>query len=218
MISAIIPCKDERPEVLAATVESALAVCDEVVICDDGSADPVRFEHEAVRIVRHAKARGPAAAANAAAKAASGLFVARLDCGDRFYMSKREQLAVHIHENVQASFSLAVNERNGKPWPVPATWRTQLFNDAVFPVSSTVVSKALFAMVGGYDESLRYCDDWDFCVRVQAAHGWTPVLIITGTATCWDGGHTDLWNDETKKQRWSLDHAKVATLARSLAR
>lgn len=216
--STFIPCKDERRETLLATVESALAVTDEVVVCDDGSAEPLVLDLPRVRVVRHAKAKGPAAAANTAAAHCIGLFLARLDCGDRFYMSKREQLLSHEQANCQASFSLTVDERTGQPRPLNPQWANKIWSDNQFTASSTIISRALFNAVGGYDETLRYCDDWDFAVRVQAHYRWTPILIVSGTATQWDGGHSALWNDTTKVKRWSLDHARVATRARELRR
>jgi glycosyltransferase involved in cell wall biosynthesis len=217
MITAIIPCKDEREDRLMMAVDSAAAVCDEVIVCDDGSTVPVVIDMPKVRVVRNAKALGPPAACNVAADAATGLYLARLDCGDKFFMSKREQIVAHLQDGIQASFSVTVCEKTGIKYGTNPQWQTKLYSDNVFAASSTIISRALFKAVGGYDESLRYCDDWDFHVRVQAEHGWHPVLILSGTSTQWDGGHTDLWNDEQKIKRWSSDHAKVAGRARALS-
>ncbi|MEJ2884824.1 glycosyltransferase [Actinomycetospora aeridis] len=82
-VSVVVPVRDRPDELarlLAALGGSGVA---EVVVVDDGSADPdatvrVAATHGA-RIVRHAVSRGPAAARNTGAGASTGALVAFLD-------------------------------------------------------------------------------------------------------------------------------------------
>jgi glycosyltransferase involved in cell wall biosynthesis len=88
-ISVCIPCRDQGPY-LAAAVGSVLAQGDdrvEIVVCDDGSAQPLgpalaAFAGASVRILRHESPRGAAAARNTCLAAARGRYIAFLDADD----------------------------------------------------------------------------------------------------------------------------------------
>ncbi|GLZ45620.1 putative glycosyltransferase [Actinomycetospora sp. NBRC 106375] len=82
-VSVVVPVRD-RPAELARLLDALRATAPglgEVVVVDDGSADPAATERAAfgARVVRHATSRGPAAARNTGAAAASGALVAFLD-------------------------------------------------------------------------------------------------------------------------------------------
>ncbi len=84
-VSVVVPVRD-RPRELARLLDAVRATAPgvgEVVVVDDGSADPdattrVAAAHGA-RVVAHATSRGPAAARNTGAAAATGELVAFLD-------------------------------------------------------------------------------------------------------------------------------------------
>lgn len=80
-VSVVVPVRD-RPRELARLL-GALEGVGEVVVVDDGSADPSATERVAAaggaRVVRHDVSRGPAAARNTGAGAATGELVAFLD-------------------------------------------------------------------------------------------------------------------------------------------
>jgi glycosyltransferase involved in cell wall biosynthesis len=84
--SIVIPTRD-RPALLARAVESALAQTHEsleVVVVDDGSAEPVeRPKHPRAQVIRHPRARGSAAARNTGLAGARGPWVSFLDDDDR---------------------------------------------------------------------------------------------------------------------------------------
>ena len=83
--SIVIPTRD-RPALLARAVESALAQTHEsleVVVVDDGSAEPVeRPKHPRAQVIRHPRARGSAAARNTGLAGARGPWVSFLDDDD----------------------------------------------------------------------------------------------------------------------------------------
>jgi hypothetical protein len=83
--SIVIPTRD-RPLLLSRAVDSALAQTHEsleVVVVDDGSAEPVELaSHPRVRVIRHPQARGSAAARNTGLASARGRCVAFLDDDD----------------------------------------------------------------------------------------------------------------------------------------
>ncbi|MDD7941780.1 glycosyltransferase [Actinomycetospora lutea] len=82
-VSVVVPVRDRPAELarlLAAVVDSGVG---EVVVVDDGSADPAATARVAAsagaRVVRHDVSRGPAAARNTGAAASTGALVAFLD-------------------------------------------------------------------------------------------------------------------------------------------
>ncbi|GAA4809780.1 mycofactocin biosynthesis glycosyltransferase MftF [Actinomycetospora chlora] len=82
-VSVVVPVRD-RPRELArllAALRATAPELGEVVVVDDGSADPEATVRAApgARVVRHATSRGPAAARNTGAAAATGALVAFLD-------------------------------------------------------------------------------------------------------------------------------------------
>ncbi|MHC1558846.1 glycosyltransferase [Actinomycetospora sp. C-140] len=82
-VSVVVPVRD-RPAELARLLDALRATAPglgEVVVVDDGSTDPAATQRAAsgARVVRHATSRGPAAARNTGAAAASGALVAFLD-------------------------------------------------------------------------------------------------------------------------------------------
>lgn len=86
LVSIVIPTKD-RPELLPEAVATALAQTIEdveVIVVDDGSAEPVRLAPDPrVRIIRHEHAQGNAAARNAGLAVARGRWFTCLDDDDR---------------------------------------------------------------------------------------------------------------------------------------
>ena len=188
MIATILPVYNEHRPRLLDSVASALAVSDLVVVSDDGSRDPIE-PIEGVEIVRNANA-GPAAAMNRGAEAALSLGatrIARLDVGDRFLAdAKRRQL--ERTEPALASWHFDLVEH--RVFQPPARWQNRIFTDGAFCIDTCVVSADVWREFGGFDESLRWGDDWDFTMRVQHAVGWTMHEEVTCEAGAFPGGHT----------------------------
>lgn len=205
MIATIIPCYNEPRGRLAATVESALEVSDLVVIADDGSREPASHwqadsDARAVIAVRQPNA-GPAAAMNLGAYEAIKLGatrLCRLDVGDSFRAdAKRRQLALAGPALCSWHFDLV----EGKTFTPLPHWQRQIYWDGAFCIDTIVVAVDLWREVGGFDVSLRYGDDWDFAMRVQATCGWEMFPEVTCEAGAFPGGHTKGADvDPVKKQ------------------
>jgi glycosyltransferase involved in cell wall biosynthesis len=180
-VSVLIPCWNEPPERLRATVSSASAA-DEVIVVDDGSDEHV---DGAVRI-EHA---GIAAALNAGARAATGDYVCWLSVGDRMYPSKVAlQLGWMLEHGHVASFHDYENS-DGVFRTLPG-WRTRLETDNQFCGSTVMVARCV-ALALPWDESLTYAVDWDWACRVEFdGPGWAHMPGVLGAAYELPGGHT----------------------------
>ena len=200
----IVPHHNEPMTVLEATVESALALdcCEGVVVVDDASAEPpdvdvweiseLRFSY-----VKLAENRGPAGAINAGIRHLEHFItgdplVARLDCGDLLTEGRGVQVGLMLDHGLEATFSPYFDPTKGAVIQPHRPWETGVFTDNMFAASTTVYRRSVWERVGGYDESLRWCDDWDFAMKVQRAIGWEKVDIVTTHAAQFPGGHSDV--------------------------
>jgi glycosyltransferase involved in cell wall biosynthesis len=229
-VIVVIPCHREPLELLDRSVESAVATpgVEGVLLVVDG-ADP-QLAHDvaaahaiavAVQVLPLERNVGCAAALNAAIRCLeTDTIIARLDCGDAFYPeTKTRQLAEMLERGSRASFSGHHDIITGKTWlPSADLWASAVFRDSQFAASTTVFRREAWIAVGGYDESLRYADDWDFALRMQHLVGWSLHHDVTGDAQEHPGGISDAARrDRTKLKRRAIDTAHVHDVARALS-
>lgn len=194
-VSVILPSFN-RLEFLRTAVDSVLAqsLSDwELIVIDDGSAVPVPVYLDSiaslarVRVLRRAHRGNPAAVRNAGIREARGDYVAFLDSDDLW--------AAH-----KLSAQLEALGRSGLRWGYTAfrhidaaaaplvrsryqAWRPTVYRtlegvvrlDAMIPLPSVIVERALLESVGGFDERLRYYEDYDLWFRL-ALQGEADVL------------------------------------------
>ena len=168
----------------------------EVIVVDDGSTDETaallaqwQARDPRVRAV-HQPNSGLAAARNAGLNAACGQYVAFLDADDVIHPEKLERqvayLEAHPHTDlVYSDYSTADAELRPLTDEYIGTKRMPL-RDAyiytnVFPIMAPLLRRALVERVGGFDESLRACEDWDYWVRCERAgtFGYLPGSYAT---------------------------------------
>ncbi len=203
-LSVVVPVRDRADEL--ARLLTALAATapglGEVVVVDDGSHDPDRTRAVAAahgaRTVAHASSRGPAAARNTGARAATGAVVAFLDSdvvpADGWLAPLLGHLADPAVGLVAPRIVALVPpaRRSGAgPWasprgivgryeqrrssldlgprPAPVTARSRV---AYVPSAAVVVRRsALDSVGGGFDEAMHVAEDVDLVWRLAAA-GW----------------------------------------------
>ena len=181
--SVVIPTRN-RSRLLGETLASVLAQRDvdlEVIVVDDASIDPVeatlRPADPRVRVLRHAAASGPNAARNTGAAAAAGRWIAFVDDDDLW---APEKLSAQIEAagadgrrwvyagsvNVDAGLRVI----HGMPPPDPETVAATLprFNSIPASASNVVIDGETFRRLGGFDERLRACEEWELWLRLLA--------------------------------------------------
>jgi mycofactocin glycosyltransferase len=185
-VTVVIPVKD-RPaalaRLLAALRADPAAAGLPVVVVDDGSAVPVP-DAPGVRVIRHDRPRGPAAARNAGLRAATTPLVAFLDSDCVPRPGWLQRLRPHLDDPRLAVVAprIAALHSDGPGWLAPYETAVSALDmgprpAAVRPGSavSYLPSAALLArraaLAGGFDEAMRVAEDVDLVWRLTAA-GW----------------------------------------------
>lgn len=237
----VIPYTDEPIELLARSVQSAIAMrgAAGVVIAVDGdNAGPARelegagyavpihvYQAQAFEpaLNGHIAAVGRAAALNGAIDClSSDAIIALLMPGDSFHAdAKARQVEAAIASLAGASFSGHHTRELGATWlPNLANdmWRRSLFIDRQFSASTMVFAHATWAAVGGFDETLCYGWDWDFAIRVESVIGWSPFGDVTGEVLADpDAEDLDGRSARRRRRRHAEDMARVHETGRALS-
>jgi glycosyltransferase involved in cell wall biosynthesis len=129
-----------------------------------------------VTVVR-ARAGQPGAARNCAARGASGEALAFLDDDDRWLPGHLEALATALADpalDLVFRDSAIVREALGADGAriererrvIARDWDPGLMrHDDFIPPSAWLVRRSFFERLGGFDESFRFSEDWDFLMR-----------------------------------------------------
>jgi GT2 family glycosyltransferase len=179
--SILIAAYQAEPFVVSA-IESALGQtlpAHEIIVCDDGSTDgtPRAIEPFRDRVVYLQKDNGgEASAKNAAARAATGEFVALLDADDTYLPERLEALGqlAAARPDLDILTTDALVEADGEivrrvyadasRFDVADQRRAILRGN--FICGHCAIRREHWLAVGGFDESIRYTADWDCWIRL----------------------------------------------------
>jgi hypothetical protein len=158
----------------------------ELLIVDDGSTDGSLELAEGipdarVQVIRNARRAGLAAALNVGLARARGELIARLDADDVAHPARLERqvdfLRSHPRIALVGSRARLIDESGATIGMVErcreeVSVRWYCLFDNPFIHSSVMFRRAeVFGALGGYDESLRLCEDWALWARVLERHG-----------------------------------------------
>lgn len=177
-VSIIIPAYNAEDYIREA-VDSALAQTHEdreVIVVDDASTDdtPLVLKSYGDRIIVHRQANaGVSGARNTGARLATGAILAFLDADDLWRPTKLEaQLAAAQHP-VSYTNRFNFGERGHLP-EVQSEITPLLSGDVFVPlmlrgnfitVSSVMMTRGVFAELGGFEHQPGGCEDWDLWLR-----------------------------------------------------
>jgi glycosyltransferase involved in cell wall biosynthesis len=166
----------------------------DLIIADDGSGEELRaylrqFDHRPrVKVLSLAHTGIPAAVRNAGVREATGAYVAFLDSDDLWAPRKLalQIAAMRARPSCQWSYTAFRRvDRHGKvlaeeryrPWhPHEGAIFGQLVTGrASVRTPSVLVARDLLLEVGGFDESIRSCEDYDLWMRFALR---SPVAIV----------------------------------------
>lgn len=211
MIAAVVPYAGEPVDVLNATLQSCGNFAEFAVIAVDGAPldeSEIDADGFTVHVHRIPGRRGCPAAMNAGVRAAEHLGATRIgrcDTGDEWRAGMREVL----RDTAPAAFGCS-------QYPVLIYWDTRLWADNQFQASCTAFDVDVWRGVGGYDESLRFADDWDFAIKVQSRVGWE--YVPGSMAAIVDASGVSAPGDRDKERQRAHDHAIVARRAQRARR
>ncbi len=199
-VSAIIPAFNRAhylPEAIQSILAQTVPVF-EIIVVDDGSTDDtsnvIAAYGNKIRYLKQ-KNQGPSAARNYAVREANGNWLAFLDSDDLWVPEKNQIQTEFICQHPYMDFIFGdlanFNENHHDEEPeildrmvhqylvanavdLKDFFRQLLFSNPV-PTSSVLIRSDCFRRVGWLDETMRYCEDYDYWLRLVSA----PVLWIT---------------------------------------
>ncbi len=183
-VSVIIPTFN-RADCILQSIESVLnqTYCElEVIVVDDGSSDNTEaivnsIEDERVRYIALNENSGPARARNEGVKAASYDWIAFHDSDDCWLPEKLEKQMRYLEEHEEYSMvycgykTVYNNEVHGlipsktDGLPLEGDMFVGLLVKNKIGAPTMVINKEKFIEVGGFDDSFKCIEDWEFVIR-----------------------------------------------------
>jgi glycosyltransferase involved in cell wall biosynthesis len=222
-VSVIIPTFNRWP-LVGAAIESVLAQsCGdfELIVIDDGSTDDTakqlaRFGSR-LRLLSQPN-RGVSAARNLAVRHACGSYLAFLDSDDLWLTNKLAIQVAFMEQNpsVEICQTEEIWIRNGVRVNPKATHRKPS-GDIFLPSlelclvspSAVMLTRELFERIGGFDESMPVCEDYDLWLRIALDHA---VALIDAALVLKRGGHAD----QLSRSLWGMDRYRVLAMQKLL--
>jgi len=231
MLSVIIPTYN-RVSFLKEAIDSVLAQdfwrgtggpsgAFELIVIDDGSEDGTKqvVESYGPRVKYEARPhRGVSAARNAGLRSARGELIAFLDSDD-IWLEDKVRLQMNYFETFPETMALTTEEvwvRNGRrvnPMAKHRKYSGWVFDKflplCLLSLSAAMFRRSVFEELGGFDESLPACEDYDFGLRL--AHRY-PVILLDKPLLIKRGGHPD----QLSHAFWGMDRFRVTALQKAL--
>lgn len=195
LVSIVLPTYD-RQHYLAATIASIFSQSFEdweLIIADDGSAAPTRaylatLQHSPkVRLLWLAHSGRPAVARNAALREARGDYIAFMDSDDVWMPSKLERQLASLRQRTDCKWgqtSFLLTDAVGNPvrqMTASDGWIfKRLLRGENIALPSVLMSRSLLDEVGGFDETLVTCEDYELWIRCAMR---SPVAAIAEPLT-----------------------------------
>jgi glycosyltransferase involved in cell wall biosynthesis len=181
-VSVLVPAFNAA-ETVPAALDSVLGQQPpplEVIVCDDGSTDgteeALRPYADTVRVVRHQRNLGLAAARNSAAGVARGQLLGLCDADDVWLPGRVRAFeeAAASRPDVSIWTTDAVESRSGTRIPgtyygiraFPAQRQDLAILRSNFVFGAGALRADAFTTVGGYRPGLRFAEDWDLFIRL----------------------------------------------------
>ena len=203
LVSVVIPTRD-RSAMVRRAVASVLAQTHralDVIVVDDGSTDDTvrqlaKFVDARLRVFSHGAARGVSAARNVGLAVARGAYLGLLDSDDEWLPQKTErQLAFMREKGLAISQTQEIWMRGGRrvnPGEVHRKPDGYFFEQALtrclVSPSTVLFTRAYWEEMGGFDESLPACEDYDLWLRTLVRH---PVGLLDELLAIRHGGRAD---------------------------
>ncbi len=224
MVSVVIPTFNRAHQVTRA-VQSVLDQTFrdfEIIIVDDGSTDETktavsRFQ-DRVKLIVHDENLGVSAARNTGIHESAEAFVAFLDSDDFWLPNKLQKQIQFFETNPNALICQTeeiwirnghrVNPRKKHRKPSGDIFEQSLKRCLVSP-SAVMLKRSVFDEIGGFDESLPACEDYDMWLRIAWRY---PIFLIPDRLIVKIGGHSD----QLSRRYTGMDRFRVMSILKLL--
>jgi glycosyltransferase involved in cell wall biosynthesis len=223
-VTVIIPTYNRWP-MLGEAIESVLGQTYpgfELIVVDDGSTDEtvarLNKYRSRLRLISQGRRKGVSAARNVGAGEARGSLLAFLDSDDLWrptklafqadFMELHPEIAVCQTEEIWIRNGVRVNARAIHRKPDGDIFLPSLDLCLVSP-SAVMMRRDLFVALGGFDEALPVCEDYDLWLRIAIDH---QVALMPELLAIKRGGHAD----QLSHSVWGMDRFRVIALQKLL--
>ncbi len=190
-IDVIIPAYNAQDFIVQAidSVKSQSYTATKMIVVDDGSTDLTpqivkkMFAGDASIFYVRKDNGGLSSARNRGIAESKAAFIAFLDADDVWLPTKLSEQMEIFHNSKDPKLGLVycgyrVMDRSGKPIPSPSRFlinprlRGEIFDDLLSANrisgsgSAVLIRRQCLEVVGGFDESLPTCEDWDMWLRL----------------------------------------------------
>ena len=193
----------------------------EIILVDDGSTDNTRelIEKNFALVRYHYQSQtGVSAARNAGVAVCSSDWIAFLDSDDSWHVDKLacQWRALQHQSDFQVCHTDEIWVRNGRRvnpmrkhaklggWIYPKCLPLCLISP-----SSVMMSRSVFVELGGFDENLPACEDYDLWLRLCARY---PVLYLVEKLITKYGGH----DDQLSRRHWGMDRFRIQAMEKMM--
>jgi len=222
-ISVVIPVYN-REQTIRRAIDSVLAqelLPEEIIVVDDGSTDNtpeiLNSYLPKIQVVRQGN-KGVSAARNRGIEVAGGKWIAFLDSDDEWMPDKllKQMTYLEQHPNtriLQTDERWIRNNMRVNPGKKYFKKSGNIFKNClktcIVGPSTVICESALLAEMGGFDENLPVCEDYDLWLRIAAKY---PIPLINQTLIVKYGGHPDQLSLSTP----AMDRYRVQSLEKIL--
>ncbi len=150
----------------------------EITIVNDGSTDNSdetiktiigKYSNIVIKYISQSN-QGPSSARNNGAKLCNGKYLLFLDGDDKIDPTYIRKCVQYLEENSAVSIvysESAFFEAQNGPWILPLYSQEQLLKENCIHISAVIRSEA-FNNAGGFDEKLRYNEDWELWIKITS--------------------------------------------------
>lgn len=194
----------------------------ELIVINDGSTNDLSELKLQVQRAGHVfisqDNKGVSAARNLGVRCSLGRYIAFLDSDDIWYPKKLElqieymqkNPAIRICQTQEAWFRNGrfVNPKKRHKKPDGEAFFCSLELCCISP-SATMMERTLFDEVGGFDESLPVCEDYDLWLRIAAQY---HVGLVDEVLIRKNGGHSD----QLSRSQEAMDRFRLYAMEKTL--
>ncbi|RLB02021.1 MAG: glycosyltransferase family 2 protein [Deltaproteobacteria bacterium] len=222
-VSIIIPTYNRRDflrEAIRSVLEQSFRDFELIVVddgSDDGTREMIQREFPGLLTYLYQENQGVSRARNRGLELAQGEFVAFLDSDDLWLPRKleRQMAFMQSQPKAQICYTDEIWIRRGvrvNPKKKHAKYSGWIYPRClplcIISPSSALMRRGLLEEVGGFDEELPVCEDYDLWLRISARH---PIHFLPEKLIVKRGGHQDQLS-----RRWGNDIWRVKALLKML--